>query len=147
MSQFKCLDSVREALCKTTVLFSWEQYVRQLADVRAHPMLEVVERRLSYVKAAVTLTGSTPTLAELMKATRSQAFSRPVHHLLLQVTATHIAQILLQCAWPHSTIMDVIRAAHDYQLFLCEPLAGQEDHSNGVIAELTNFAEGWLATL
>lgn len=148
MSQFQSLNVVRESLCQTTQRFSWEQHVSELEGMRAmSQMPHVLERRLAHVAAAMQLTGPTPTLAELIHAIRAQKFGSPVHQVLLSVAAEHVAYLILRCAWPYSTVLTMIKAAREYQLDLCEPLAGCEDHSNGVLAEMANFAEGWLATL
>lgn len=148
MSQFKSLEAIQESLSQASLRFSWQEVTSQFEEMRASGhMSHVIKRCLTHVNAAMQITGQEPTLPELIRVIRAQETGSPVRRLLLQVTAAHVAQILLQCAWPHSTVLAIIQAAHEYQLFLSEPFEGQGDHSNGVVAELTSFAEGWLATL
>ncbi|MBP9750599.1 MAG: hypothetical protein KBC95_01995 [Candidatus Peribacteraceae bacterium] len=148
MSQFKSLEAIQESLSQTSLRFSWQEVISQFEEIRASGhMSHVIERRLTHVNAAMQITGQEPTLPELIRVIRAQETGSPVRRLLLQVTAAHIAYILVRCAWPHSVSMAVLQEAREYQLFLSEPFAGQEDHSNGIMAELANFAEGWLMTL
>lgn len=149
MSQFASLDPVKDTICQDTHPCSWMPYIQNLQNLQAKMPTEspAIARRLKHVQAAMALTGEVPTLAELISAIRSQTFGSSLHRTLLQHAAAHIAKGLLEFAWPHSVILNIILAARAYQLFLCGPVVGSDDESNGIKYEVTAFVEGWLATL
>lgn len=152
MSEFRALQDVRSKLSQITQPFSWEawfsRHIRELAKMEeARLPARALQGRLESALQAMKMTGALPSVAKLIETIVSLDIGSPVRSCLMRATSEHIADCIVRLNFNHELALGLIEAARTYQVSYGMPLEGHEDASIGIIGELANFVQAWLASL